>query len=361
MARILDANLIYAGAEPKFGTELTKLDLMRALNWYNQNKASKDSEKYACDYIKKKFKIDASEQVKKRASTFGWVCRILTNGGSLSIKDQIWFDGVIGEILNENKESKNLPKTDKVKDNSNVVSIQERVAEKVSEIAGDLEGSIDDYILTGFDKMPSPYGLIHTKAKGMHANKLVEIFKKRRAEFDEVLTTKDAQLKEGYSNFSKPEIKKLVAYCDLIITDCMKLAGEAVKSRKPRKRKVKSPEELVAKMKYQDKFDELKLVSVQPKDVIGAMQLWVYNTKQRRLGCYQAEDAGGFSVKGSTILNFSESKSIQKRLRKPEQIVPEVLKGGKVFLRNVLSGINTVDVPLTGRINEETILLRIIK
>jgi hypothetical protein len=91
------------------------------------------------------------------------------------------------------------------------------------------------------------------------------------------------------------------------------------------------------------------------------MQLWVYNTKTRKLGVYHAEDAGGLSVKGSSLLNYNESKSIQKKLRKPEEILPEVLKGGKVFLKNVLVDIRAVESPLSGRLNEDTILLRIAK
>jgi hypothetical protein len=108
-------------------------------------------------------------------------------------------------------------------------------------------------------------------------------------------------------------------------------------------------------------FKELNLTSVKTIDIIGCMALWVYNTKTRKLGVYHAEDAGGLSVKGSSILNFVESKSIQKKLRKPETMLPEVLNGGKVFLRNVMDSIRAVDSKLTGRINKDTILLKVVK
>jgi hypothetical protein len=76
---------------------------------------------------------------------------------------------------------------------------------------------------------------------------------------------------------------------------------------------------------------------------------------------YQASDAGGLSVKGSSIVNFSEEKSIQKKLRKPEVTLPEVLSGGKVYLRNALSNIRAVESALSGRLNDDTILLRVVK
>ena len=114
-------------------------------------------------------------------------------------------------------------------------------------------------------------------------------------------------------------------------------------------------------MNYAKDFAELKLVSIDPKTIIGASSLWVYNTKTRKLGVYQAADAAGLNVKGSTIQNFAESKSVSKKLRKPEATIPEVLKGGKVALRNVLNDIRAVESALTGRINADTILLRTVK
>lgn len=361
MARLLDANTVYAGLEPKFTIELTQIQLMQALNWYSQNKDTKDAYKYASDYFKKNFKMDIGETIKEYPSTFGWLCRILSNGGSLSIRNQVYFDDKVEEIKRAVLEAKNKPKVVEPKSTTPVTTIQERMGEKIAEVVGELEASIDDYILSGFEKMPAPYGIMHDKTKGAYVPKIVEVFKKHRSEFDEVLTTEDEQLKEGYSNFTKPQMKKLVAYCDLIITDALKFAEVAKTNRKPRKKKQKSPDQLVSKMKCLDKFEELKLESVPAKDIIGALQLWVYNTKTRKLGCYIADDAGGLSVKGSSILNYTEHKSVNKKLRKPEVTLPEILKGGKVYLRNALDGIKAVATPLTGRINSDTILLRIVK
>jgi hypothetical protein len=203
---------------------------------------------------------------------------------------------------------------------------------------------------------------MHTmEIKGVHTKHISDWFKTKRIEFDDVLHTDDAEVKEGYSNFSKPQLKKIIAWCDQVILDCGKIAGEAVKSRKPRKRKSKTPEQLVAKISVMEEHKELKLKSVPAKDIIGAMQLWVFNTKNRKLGCYHAIDADGLSVKGSSIINFNESKSVQKTLRKPEATMPEIVKGGKVYLRNALEGIRAVESGLTGRLNADIILVRVVK
>ena len=364
MARVTDPNLLFAGSEPKFSplAEITKGELANALNWYSQNKASKDAQKYAADYFKKKLKItNVEDGIKSMVSTFGFICRIVSNGGVLSEKDQKWFDEQI-EIVKEKKKPKKSAFAAKDKTETPKVTIQDRIADKSSECIGELEGMLDDIMLSDFKESPSPYGLFHTmNIKQAHTRHIVDWSRKRRQQYDEVLTTTDKDLKEGYSNFTKPNLKKMVAFCDQVILDCQKISGDAVKTRKPRKRKEKSPDQLVAKVKICQEFKELGLKSVDVKSILGASQVWVYNTKYRKVGCYQAVDAGGFSIKGTSIQNFNETKSIQKKLRKPEVSLPEILNGGKVMLRNFMDGIRAVESPLNGRLNADTIILRVMK
>jgi hypothetical protein len=357
MTRIIDSNVVMYGHEPKFDRELSKIELMATLNWYTQNKDTRDAVKYANDYFRKNYKLNVENVIKEYPTTFGFVCRILNNGGIINEKDNTWFNETILKIKNDLANYK----VEVVVDDKPVMpNIQDRIKEKASECIGELEGLLDEYILSKFTSNPKPYGVMHTlNIKGVHTNRILEHWKRIRAEYDTVLTTEDELIKEGYSNFSKTEIKKIVGFCDSIITDCMKVVDEANKSRKPRQRKQKTPEQLVSKLKYLDKHEAL--ISENSKDIIGAIQLWVYNTKSRKLGCYNADDASGLSVKGSSIIGFNESKSTQKKLRKPEVTLPEILKGGKVYLRTALDDIKAVPATLNGRLNTDTILLRIIK
>lgn len=360
MARITDANVVFAGSEPKFSGEVSKIDLVKSLTWYSQNRDSKDALKYSFEYFKKNFKIDASAVLKDQSPSFGFVCRILSNGGSLPEENKKWFDDVVAIVKSKLKDEPKVVIA--VKEKTNVISIQDRIREKASECIAELEAQMDDLVETKFKSNVSPYAVFHTmNIKDAQTKYIVEWAKNKRNDFDEVLNTEDKDLKEGYSNFSKIQIKKLVTFFDQVILDCQKVSGDSVKTRKPRKRKAKSPDQLVAKMLYQKEFEELKLKSVAASGIVGAMQLWIYNTKTRKLGVYHADDAGGLSVKGSTIINFSETKSVQKKLRKPEVTIPEVLTGGKVFMRNVMDNIRAVQSVLNGRINKDTILLKIMK
>lgn len=361
MARVTDTNVVLYGSEPKIVGDVSKLDLMKTLTWYSQNRDTKDALKYSCDYFKKNFKLDASSVLKDKPTTFGFLCRIISNGGILLEDTKKQFDDQVEKIK---LELKTPVKKEIVEDKpkTNVVNIQERIREKAFECIGELEGQIDELILSSFKSNVSPYSLFHSmNIKEAQTKYITEWAKQKRSEFDNVLSSDDEFIQESYSNFSKVQLKKLVSYFDQVILDCQKISGESVKSRKPRKRKTKTPEQLVAKMLYLQEFDELKLKSISPVDIVGALQLWVYNVKTRKIGVYHADDAGGLTVKGSSILNYTTSKSVQKKLRKPEVSIPEVLSGGKVFLRNFIESIRAVEGNLNGRINKDTILLKVVK
>jgi hypothetical protein len=315
---------------------------------------NKDAQRYIQEYAKK-HNIEGKLNTKKSYLTLAWLCRLQMNGNDID-HGVDYIKKEIADVMQEEVEEPEV----KV-ETGPVITIQDRIREKVSECVGELEGQIDELVTTAFKANVSPYAIMHTlDIKGIHANRVVDAFKIKRQEFDVVMNTDDKEVKEGYSNFKKTELKKLVAYCDQVIMDGLKIAGAATKSRKPRKRKEKTPDQLVANMKLCVEFAELNLKSVKPREIIGAMALWVYNTKTRKLGCYHAEDAGGFSVKGTSLTNFNETKSIQKKLRKPEVTLPEVLNGGKVYLRSAMENIRAVESALTGRINEDTILVRAI-
>ena len=95
---------------------------------------------------------------------------------------------------------------------------------------------------------------------------------------------------------------------------------------------------------------------------MGAKEIYVYNTKTRKLGRYVADEfVGELSVKGTTIVGFTPISSIQKTLRKPAEQLKEFMTASKPNTRKFLDSIKTVDIKLNGRINPETLLLKVLK
>ena len=95
--------------------------------------------------------------------------------------------------------------------------------------------------------------------------------------------------------------------------------------------------------------------------MVDFLALWCYNIKTRNLTVYHAMDRDGLSVRGSTIIGFEEATSITKKLRKPEAVIKPLMDGGKIYLRKVMENITTTEQKATGRINADTILLRVVR
>jgi len=223
MARLLDANTLYAGGEPKIVGDLTRLQLMKALNWYSQNKDAKDSLKWASEYLNKKLKLKIPEvNIKNQSSAFGWICRIVNNGGILPEENKDWLENEI-EKLKLVKEP--VIDTTSTKPVSIIPSIQERIKDSASRIIGELDGFVDDFVLNGCkETSKTPKGMmVELKAKSVHTKAIVEHYKKVREEIAEALVGDDEQLVQGYSNFKKVELKRFEAFLSKLIDDALML------------------------------------------------------------------------------------------------------------------------------------------
>jgi hypothetical protein len=171
-----------------------------------------------------------------------------------------------------------------------------------------------------------------------------------------------SDLKEGYRNTPKEEMFKRFKFIETIVTDSETFAANVKKATaKPRTPKPKSSVQLVSKVKYKESDDKYKIKSVRPVDIIGSTQLWVFNTKTRWLGVYKSGGPAGLSMKGTKIIGFDENSSVTKKLRKPEKHLVNVSKSTKNQLNKLIDDIIAKPKKLNGRINSDTVLLRVIK
>ena len=276
-----------------------------------------------------------------------------------------WLKQSIAKILDEGKNDEQEAEEGAVEVKPTVAqpSIQERLREAAIRMTEEIEDAIEQFQQDPESFDPKAFKLLNLlrgkQAKAAHARVIKEFYKRNYDELVEASSTKDEQLKEGYSHLSKANLKKITQFYSEIISACDMLAQEAKVNRAPRAKKPTDKSKLVAKMKYLKQDDKLKLVSANPIDIVGSQEVWVFNTKTRKLGKYIAKEYSELSVKGTTIVNFDESKSVQKTLRKPEEQLKEFKAAGKVALRKFLEDIKAVDIKLNGRINEDTILLKI--
>ena len=243
-------------------------------------------------------------------------------------------------------------------------SIQERVREAAMRMTEEIENAIESFQTDAEAFDPKAFKMLNLlkgkEVKAAHARIIKGFYERDLNELLELASGKaDEQLKEGYSHRSKKQVKNMIAFYQEIAMACDMLAQEAKVNRAPRKTKAVSKDKIVAKLKFMKTNEPLKLVSINPVDIIGAGELWIFNTKTRKLGRYVATEFNTLNVKGTTITNFDEFKSVQKTIRKPEEKLKEFKAAGKIALRKFMDEINATDTKMNGRINEETILLKV--
>ena len=271
-------------------------------------------------------------------------------------------------------------------------TIQERITSRVNEILDPVEVWLDRYNNNPDRFNPETLKLVplfkKEKVGGVHARKIQERFEEPYKEFKELLDLRkknlkfkelddeedfdsdDRQLLEAYEDVSDETIKKGIQAYDNIFEACDYMISIANANRKPRKKKEKSPEQLVAKMQYKKEDTKLELKSIDPAEIIYAEELWVYNTKTRKLGHYVAKTLDprglnrpgtGLMVKGTSIKGFNEEASVQKTLRKPEKQLEEFTNSGPKKVLEFYDAIKTMGIKLNGRINTEVLLLRAVR
>ena len=275
----------------------------------------------------------------------------------------VWLGQSIATIVSEGKDDIDDEAVAEIKTTVPVVSIQDRVRESSYKMTEEIETAIESFQLDPEAFDPKAFKVLNLlkahQAKAAHARVIKDFYARNLDELTEAATTKDEQLKEAYNHLSKVQLRKITAFYQEIVSACEMLAQEAKVNRKPKAKKAVPAEKIVAKLKYKKADEPLKLVSINPADILGAKELWTYNTKSRKLGKYIAEEFQDLGIKGTTITGFSEPKSVQKTLRKPADQLKEFKAAGKVALRKFLEDINAVDTRMNGRINEDIILLKI--
>jgi hypothetical protein len=242
-------------------------------------------------------------------------------------------------------------------------NIQDRLRDKMIEAAGEIEGMYDEMIRSGA-KMSADYKPMLI-LRGMNVapqmvGDIAQDWRRRVTELEEAAKGKDAQLVEGYSQFGKLQIRNLIKFAETVIADCGSYVQIKKTERAPRKKKPVSPEKLTARFKYMKEFEELKLKSEPVTKLVNAQEAWLYDTKKRKLIYVMADThAGSFTVKGSAIIGFDPTNSVQKTLRKPQEQIKGLLQGGVVQHRKYFKDIKATEVKFNGRGNENLILLKV--
>lgn len=346
---------IMHGNTPVLSEDTYQVDLLHALNYYNYHNDDKEKKKWLLQYVDKKLATQLNKLDENLFRHAGVLAKLIADGSVLQEKEQSFLDRKITELKNA------LPKPEiqaEGKPATNVISIQDRMAEKAQEIAGEFEGYIDEFVLN--DKMFEAKDVLKAyQVSGPVAKLVAPRFNNTIAELEELLEGNDEQLNEGYSHLKKPKIKKLLALYKSIGEACGNQVQVAKATRAPRKRKEKPAGVVVSKLKFKMSDDDYGVKSISAPSIVNSKELWVFNTKYKKLQVYRAPaDTKGLTVKGTTVIGWDPENSGGRTLRKPE-LVKSYADMGKRPLNAAYKALTTKEATVNGRINEECILLRV--
>ena len=378
-----------------------------AFEYYRLEKKNSDYKKYVLDYVKTNDKWkDSLEAISKAPdnqfnSTLGAMCKLTMQGmPEVHPKYNEWWHSLPGtmgtpkphseyinkwltEILNVGeKVVEEKQEEEKEKKNVYVPSIQERIREATTHMVEDFEQALDDFCdgkITDFKAIKPLTLLRQLQCKQPHARLIASFYEPQIAEYKEVLdppSTKGMteqeldyakQLKDGYSRYTKAQVKKLYEFLVGVISACDSIIAESRANRKPRKVSARSPEKIVEKLKYKVSDEKFAVSSIQPHKMIGANCVVVFNSKNRKLGIYYTSmedptgagrEGSGLTLKGQTLQRYNEEKSVWWTLRKPVDQLQEVktLNTRKKF-ENWIEKLTTTPTKMNGRLNPETVLI----
>jgi len=372
-----DPDVKYTGSEPIFSKQpdpdRRNAAMIVAFNWYSRYCDTKIAKEQLALYVENfnpdnKTGANLARQLRRVddrevIASYGWLARLAMRGLTLTETEQSRLGVEIDRLLKTKLKAEPAKEVaDEVK--SNKPNVQEIMRERTREAAGDLEGLLDEFVTAGAktnNVSVNPVGVLTERnILPQHISMLREVWKKKLTEFQNILDTKDPQIIEGYSQYTRHQIKAIVKFCEAVLTGLDSYINVKKASKTPRKRKPVSVEKQSSKIKFLKTFDELKLTSVHPGKLIGASEAWLYDTAKRKLWYLVADShVGVLGVKGATILGYDTSKSGVKTVRKPSEVIKKLMAAGKPAARKLFTEINSVQAQPNGRTNENLIILKV--
>jgi hypothetical protein len=372
----------YTGKEPTwdydraltFSDEEFDHHLRKSFAYYNYYYGPRDLKKYVVAWLREhegdsgvhkldKTTIDRYARSADTLTPFTVCALVKANAQGMPLRDKHveYILDAVHRVLEMRADDEEVDeKKDTKKPEVKIPTIQDRMNEVAKKHILYFE-ILEDALFAGETVDPKAYEyLVKNLVPQALIGKIQSVFEPRYAELKEARKGECEQLKEAYGFMKAADYKRYDAFYEKLFQDLTAYNQTKKATKKAAVRKPPQKEKLVKNLKYLKQDTALKIVSVNPVDIVGAEVLWVYNVKSRKIGRYVAEDQGGaLGVKGTAITGFNESKSVQKTLRKPEVQLKEFLAAGKIQLRKFLDDIKATDIKLNGRINQDTILLKV--
>lgn len=356
----------HIGSEITDWKEVTEAKVSECLRHYGYFFVPKDTARWAISWVKKNMtKAEATHFVAAEewriSPTLGALCKMMTNGAVFDQKRMAWIKAKIAEVIDAGKKKKAEAKA--ATTSAPRRSIQDIMKEKTSDFIAEIEMVLDEYYLgtwLDIDNYSVYNELKKVDAASNTAKAIVDYYTPLRAELSELITKKTPDLVEGYENMPLKKRKEYLKLITLIVDDAEKYMASKKAVRKTRVKKVVSATQQIAKVAYLKDSAEFKLTSIDPSSIVGASEVYLFNSKYRTLTRLVSSSREGFAIKGTTIQNINIDASCKKTLRKPEEFFSKA-GNTKPKLAKAFTDLKTKAAVANGRLNGETLIYKALK
>ena len=336
--------------------------LLQQLNWYQVNSDTMESKSYLYDYMIENGNSTAVENLKTLDYPFhptdGFVARLLSIGTEIPENSLESFRSSVERYIQLGKDKVEIVIGTGIKTKSQVGQKRGFYEYIIPEL-GEVEMALDRFFLDGFKSDFSMFKWLHAKESRLKDATIYADCYRPLSEELKMAIDGDKFFLESYTYMTKTQLRKTLKFVDSLIDGCKKyLEGKKV----VRKKKVKTPKQLISKFLYQTYDDGI--YSIDPTKIIGTDRLWIFDTVTRYLTVYHAFDKKGLTVNRTTIVNFDEEKSGRKKLIKsknndPQELLNRILISTRDGAMNIFNGLTTKASAVHGRMNKNTILLKV--
>lgn len=371
-------NRKYCGDEPTFTSKpVSSSRYSECLSWYNYMCEPREAREYLTTYLKNSARFTEAKKFKSVPDkwvhpTVCWIARMLSRGAKLQETSSEFFESRLKDMLD-----RDYSKSDKMEASTPEgaapvkkveKSIQDRMATILDGLISEIEEKIDEFVSSWEPNFEMYTWLQGNEVPAVQARRIHDYYNPQLLEIEEayngiVKKNKiDDQLKEGYETYGKDKLTKLYGFFVMIVEDLEQYINNSKKERKPRAKKPMSAEKKLKNFKYLEFDNTNKIQSVQPIRIFGASELWAFNTKYNQLTVFRSTSPNGLDVHRTSIINFDPSTSQTKKLRAKDvdAVLKELQSAGKVALRSIMKNARGSDQKLQERMNENTVLVRVV-
>ena len=339
------------GDEPVWeeGNKPSRLEIANALRYYGYHTDTKNNVKVVVQHVKTNYRNLAKYKPVDHQIplTLGNLIQMKQAGCNLPKSYQEYIDTKIREIFKKSE----TPQTE-------VSTTRKSPVELLSEKTGNLIAELEGYVDTEDPSSMNVYEFLQANDCSIQSANAIIAFYKPQLDFMKS-AKKDKTLSAGYAHVNMTRALKIL---NNIVNDTNAIIEGKKAVRKPRAVKKKTTQDKVKGFKYMSQSNEHKLTSVPPEKIIGASCVLLFNTKYSSMTIIHTDnDIQGLQIKGQSIINIDPAKSGTKRMGRKLNELPKYLKATKTTATNAFKRIKANKTECSGRVGNDTIIMKVWK